>query len=83
MFPITVIFDRPIKRIKNYYKLVLAVKGLIFFGYISHRLDSGALPANTRRRPNAELMLGQSRRRWANINPTLGQGLVFAGIFIS
>ena len=24
-------------------------------------------------------MLGQRRRRWANVSPTLGQGLVFAG----
>ena len=27
----------------------------------------------TRRSPNAGLMLAQRRRRWANINPTLGQ----------
>ena len=36
-------------------------------------------PANTRRWTNVGLMLGQRRRRWANINPTLVQRLVFAG----
>ena len=36
-------------------------------------------PENTRRWPNAGLMLAQRRRRWANISPTLGQRLVFAG----
>ena len=29
--------------------------------------------------PNAGVMLDQRRRRWANINPTLGQRLLFAG----
>ena len=33
---------------------------------------------NTRRSPNAGLMLGQSRRRWAIIKPTLSELLVFA-----
>ena len=37
------------------------------------------IPANTRRGPNAGLMLGQRRRRWANINPALGPRLVLAG----
>ena len=37
-------------------------------------------PANTRRWTNVGLMLGQRRRRWANINTTLVQCLVFAGI---
>ena len=36
-------------------------------------------PANTRHPPNVGTMLGQSRRRWANIVPTLGGCLVFAG----
>ena len=36
-------------------------------------------PANTRRRANVVLMLGQRRRRWPNISTTLGQRLVFAG----
>ena len=35
--------------------------------------------ANTSHWPNVGLMLVQRRRRWTNINPTLGQYLVFAG----
>ena len=35
--------------------------------------------ANTRRPPNVGSMLGQRRRRWTNIEPTLGERLVFAG----
>ena len=34
-----------------------------------------------RRRANAALMLGQRRRRWANINAELVQRLVFAALF--
>ena len=34
---------------------------------------------NTRRWLNDGLMLGQRRRRWANIDPALSQRLVFAG----
>ena len=40
----------------------------------------GLYPANTSRWPNVGLMLGQRRRRWANIKPTLGQHLVFEGL---
>ena len=36
-------------------------------------------PVNTRHCTNVGLMLVQRRRRWANIKPTLGQCLVFAG----
>ena len=36
-------------------------------------------PANTTHRPNAGPMLGQRRRRWANIGPALGRCVVFAG----
>ena len=32
-----------------------------------------------RRSPNAGLMLAHSLRRWANINPALGERLVLAG----
>ena len=35
--------------------------------------------ADTSRSPNVGLMLAQRLRRWANINPTLGQRLVFSG----
>ena len=38
-----------------------------------------ASPANTKNRPNAGSMLGQRLRRCSNIEPTLGQFLVFAG----
>ena len=34
---------------------------------------------NTRHSPNVGLMLGQRRRRWTNIEPTLGESHVFAG----
>ena len=36
-------------------------------------------PANTRRWPNAGLLLAQRRRRWVNISPALSQSLVFTG----
>ena len=42
---------------------------------------TGAIPVNTRRRPNVELMLGRRLRRRANIHSTLGRRLVFAGVF--
>ena len=41
--------------------------------------DDQSEPANTRRWTNVGLMLGQRRRRWANIKPTLVQRLVLAG----
>ena len=36
------------------------------------------IPANTSCWPNVGLTLGQRRRRWANVSPTLDQRLVFA-----
>ena len=36
-------------------------------------------PANTMHQPNVGPMLGQRRRRWTNIGPTLGRCIVFAG----
>ena len=39
-----------------------------------------AVPADTTRWPNAGLMLAHRLRRWANINPALGQRVVFAGV---
>ena len=36
-------------------------------------------PANMIHRPNVGVMLGQRRRRWANIGTTLGRCLTFAG----
>ena len=38
---------------------------------------SAAIPANTRHSPNVGSMLGQRRRRWTIIEPTLGECLVF------
>ena len=38
-------------------------------------------PVNTLGLPNAGSMLARRRRRWANIEPTLGQRNVFAGTF--
>ena len=38
------------------------------------------IPANTRRRTNAVLMLAHCLRRWSNIKPALVQYPVFAGI---
>ena len=40
----------------------------------------GAYPANTIHWPNAGLMLARRLRRRPNINPALGQYIVFAGI---
>ena len=39
----------------------------------------GAYPANTTHLPNVWPMLGQRRRRWANIGQILGRCSVFAG----
>ena len=36
------------------------------------------LNVNTRRLINAGIILGQRRRRWASVNPALGQRLAFA-----
>ena len=36
--------------------------------------------ANMRQSPNVVSLLGQRRRRWTNIEMTLGECLVFAGI---
>ena len=39
------------------------------------------IPANTRRSAQVVSMLHQRRRRWANIETTLAERLVFAGIW--
>ena len=39
--------------------------------------NRAALPANTKRSPNIDTVLGQRRRRWANIVPTLAERLGF------
>ena len=38
-----------------------------------------ATPANTIHEPNVDSMLVQRLRRWPNIGPTLGLGIVFTG----
>ena len=38
------------------------------------------IPENTGRSINADLMLGQRRRRWANIKSALDERPVFAGM---
>ena len=40
---------------------------------------AGYPPENTRCLPNALLVLGQRRERWANTKTALGKHLVFAG----
>ena len=45
-------------------------------------INSDWFPANTRRSPIVGSMLVQRRRRWANIEPTMGEHLVFAGLTV-
>ena len=55
---------------------------MCLYNYIPNEctyLHVSSNPANTRRWGNVGFMLGQRRRRWANIKPTLAQRLVFAG----
>ena len=40
------------------------------------------IPANTRPCPIVGSMLGQRRRRWSNFEPTMGQWLVFAVMWL-
>ena len=40
------------------------------------------VPANAKRCPNAVLMLGQRLRRWPNIKTTLGQRIMFDGVYV-
>ena len=45
--------------------------------YVLYNIGDGS--ANMKALPNVGLMLAHRQRRWPNINPTLGRGLVFAG----
>ena len=45
-------------------------------------LPNDEILQNTIHWPNAGLMLGRRRGRWANINPALGQCIVFSGIVL-
>ena len=53
-----------------------------FVAYILYRAYTSktTFPANTKRSPNAGLMLAHYLRRWTNISPALGQRLVFTGL---
>ena len=42
--------------------------------------STSLIPANTGRPPDVGLLLGQRRRRWPNIIPTLGMSPVFSGM---
>ena len=44
--------------------------------------SGGCTPANTGHSPNVVSMLGQRRRRWANIETTLGEFSMFAGLVV-
>ena len=44
--------------------------------------QNDAHPTNTRRLSKVGLMLGQRRRRWPSIKPTLDQRLVFVGLTV-
>ena len=47
--------------------------------YLGQRPHTGVNPANTSHCNNVGRMLGQRRRRWANIQPTSLQHLLFVG----
>ena len=49
---------------------------------MSIRLNN-ELPSKHESWPNVGLLLGQRRRRWVNSKPTLGQRLMFAGVWLS
>ena len=58
-----------------------------FFCYFKRTLspclaNHDYIPANTEHLPNVVLMLGQRRRRWANIETAFGECPVFAGIVV-
>ena len=63
---------------------------LNFFRLCGNTIDSisvwviggGEIPANTRHRPNVEPMLGQRRRRWANIGSPLGRCLLGWALYV-
>ena len=48
-------------------------KQLLPFDFTQWYTNVSLFPVNTIHRPNVGSMLGQRRRRWPNIEPTLGQ----------
>ena len=74
------------RAMRNYARLAGAYS-LIGINLVTEKshvlfLHEGIHQANTRRWPNADLMLAQRRRRWASIKLALGQRLVFAGAYV-
>ena len=61
--------------VKIYRRQILSI-----VGPRTERLNS---PANTGHFPNAASMLGQRRRRWANIETALGECPVFAVNYVN
>ena len=53
--------------------------GLYYSYPVTMMCSYASLPANMKRSANVGTMLGQRRRRWANIVPSLAERLVFAG----
>ena len=54
--------------------LIMTLAWVALLSHASRDRDSALYSqANTTRWPNVGLMLGQRRRRWANISPTVGQ----------
>ena len=47
---------------------------------VTDLIEVGKYTANTKHSPNAVSMLAHRLRRWPNIETTLGECLVFAGI---
>ena len=68
---------------------VLATRGLIMASSHQqltvkqcHQKVTVCVPANTKRWTNADLMLGQRRRRWTNIKSALVRCILFAGMLL-
>ena len=66
--------------IEPMYRVIWEVAFLATGGVKRHLHSNSAFSANTGRSPNAVIMSGQRRRRWANIETVLGELHVFAGM---
>ena len=64
------------ERVKNGSQTILRDYSLLTGGYCMNTKSFLGIPANMRLSPNVGTMLGQRRRRWTNIEPTLGERLV-------
>ena len=65
--------------INNTCVLQHIIKDIIFYSPHNNIPLRFHQSVNTEQTPNVGLMLVQRRRRWANIDPTLSECLVFAG----